>query len=183
MRENDVRETPRAEWNAWNREFRFDLDAAATHQNTLCPMYFTEAGLWHQAMANGIPHQDGPALLSPRCGLAGTWRGRRVWCNPPFSELSIWLAKAWREFDEHGGRIVMLVPAWTDRPWWHEHVEPFRGNGGGFKVRFLPGRTHFTVDGGKPICRRDEAGELVLKNGKPQKSSPTFGCALLIWGS
>lgn len=101
-------------------------------------------------------------------GLSRAWDAARVWCNPPFSEIAPWVAKAWSE--PAPVVIAMLLPAWTDRAWWSEHVEPFRDGRavvGGFSLAtyFLP-RLAF----GHP--------------GNPEgigAGSPPFWCALLVW--
>lgn len=55
-------------------------------------------------------------------GLSKVWTGERVFCNPPWSDVRPWVAKAWA-----GAELaVLLLPAWTDRRWWQELVEPYR---------------------------------------------------------
>lgn len=173
--EKDVRETPRALFDKLNRQYSFDLDAASTASNSLCSDFFTESGFYR----NGLWEKD-PGGQTGTNGLTGSWVGRRVWCNPPFSELPAWVKKAWSSQAE---TVVMLVPSWTERGWWQELVEPHRDQDCGayadwdlpngwreFHVRFLAGRTKFTVNGGQPI-----------RNAKGQIGTPSWGCALLIW--
>ncbi len=156
----DVRETPVELFAQINAEFRFTLDAAATHQNALCSRYYTETGLYQRDRAHS---------LDDHCGLRGSWAGERVWCNPPFTELEAWTDKAWEECG-NTHVIVMLVPAnRTDRPWWQKNVAPYVKRPG-FDVRWFAERHRFTVDGGKPIL-----------NKKGKVGSPSFACALLIW--
>ena len=124
----------------------FDLDVAACLESHCARRYFTR-------------EQD---------GLKGRWRGR-VWCNPPFSEIGPWVAKAWKE--HLSGRtecIAMLLPAnRTEQPWWQEYVEPLRdGQMGAFTTHFLPGRVKFGFPG-------NPEGKGV--------GSPPFGCVLLVW--
>lgn len=176
MKENDVRETPPSLWNPLNEEFSFTLDAAASHENALCRLYYTEAGLWEQ-------DDDGPAELDPSVdGLTGSWEGESVWCNPPFSELEAWTDKAWSEFGTGCVEsIVMLVPAnRTEQGWWQKNVAPYLKHPN-LEVRWPARRQHFLVNG-EPCWKRNKAGELVLtKKGKKQRSAPKFACALLIW--
>jgi len=142
--EVDDRWTPLHIWIPWNDRFAFTLDAAASHRNHLCPRYFTRA----------------------ENGLEQSWAGERVWCNPPFSDLPAWVAKAEREASACPV-IVLLVPAnRTEQRWWQEHVEPRRDRGLGLAVEFLPRRIKF-------------ASENNL--GAWSASSPPFGCALLIY--
>lgn len=91
----------------------------------------------------------------------------RVWCNPPYSDLGAWVAKAWAE-RPNCEAIVMLVPAnRTEQKWWQEHVEPARRSGE-LTVEFLPGRMRF-----------DRPDAII----GPKGDRPPFGCALLIWAA
>jgi phage N-6-adenine-methyltransferase len=99
----------------------FDLDAAASHQNRLCPAYYTRA-------------DD---------GLAQPWFGR-VWCNPPYSACGAWVGKAWAEWPIRAELVAMLLPAdRTEQGWWQQHIEPHRDSRGPLHVEFLPGRVRF----------------------------------------
>lgn len=112
--------TPPELFAALNREFAFTLDAAATAENALCPMFFTE-------------EQD---------GLAQKWGRHRVFLNPPYGrEVYAWTRKA-REAAASGAVVVALLPASTDLAWWHDDVL-----GGGAEVRFIRGRVRFGTDG------------------------------------
>jgi phage N-6-adenine-methyltransferase len=144
--EDDVRETPPVLFATLNARFAYDLDVCATTANAKCPRFFSES-------------DD---------GLAQTWAGARAWCNPPFSAIPAWVAKAWREC---AGTecITLLVPATrTEQPWWQRLIEPWRDGRGelvaGVRLtsEFLPRRPRF------------------LKDGVPL-GSPKFGCVLLHW--
>jgi phage N-6-adenine-methyltransferase len=158
MKENDVRETPRAEFEEWNRRWAFELDACATSDNALCSVYYTLAGLFGET-----------GQLSGEDGLKGPWLGR-VWCNPPFSELAKWVRKATAEKAAgNADLIVMLIPAnRTDQAWWHDVVVP-QVEAGRLKIEWLRGRPRFLVDG----------APILDKNGRI--GSPRFPCCLLIW--
>lgn len=123
----------------------FTLDVAAAAHNAKAPRYFTRA-------------DD---------GLAQSWAGERVWCNPPYSDLYAWVLKAWHEWEGSRG-IVMLLPA--NRPeqrWWQELVEPYRDEEASpLRTEFLPGRMRFSRPGA------------VIG---PKGDRPPFGCVLLIW--
>lgn len=164
LEEHDVRETPGSLFQPLDQEFRFDLDVCATPANAKCAAFYTQADN----------------------GLTSSWDGRRVWCNPPYSDIGSWVLKAW---ESNAQIVVMLVPATRcEQDWWQLGVEPFRDGKAGpdgsmlhLTTRFLPGRKHFLEDG-KPIYRKNKDGSLWLsKKGKPQRSSPKFGCVLLIW--
>lgn len=139
----DDRGTPPEMFNPLQERFRFTIDVAASEHNAKLADYYTL--------------EDD--------GLAQDWAGERVWCNPPYSDISPWVEKAHKS--ARAPLIVMLLPAnRTEQRWWQEFVEPFRDRGGRLKVEFLPGRPRF-------ICVGETA---VLPNQRPP-----FGCCLLIW--
>ena len=102
--------TPRAVYDALNAEFRFTLDP--------CP-------LDDSATAG--------ASLWGKDGLTRLWAGERVFCNPPYSDIGPWVAKALE-----ASLSVYLVPARTDTKWWHRYVVD-RAT----EIRFLRGRLRF----------------------------------------
>jgi len=75
-----------------------------------------------------------PCPLRSDCdGLKMSWKGRRVFCNPPYGRgVSDWLSKA-REAE----LAVFLLPARTDTKWWHEYAMKAD------EIRFLRGRLKF----------------------------------------
>ena len=141
----DDRATPEALFNEYERRFDFTLDAAASDENTKCIR-------WHTIKTNGLERK---------------WTGERVWCNPPYSDLASWVAKAWRE-TEAAPVIVMLVPAnRTKQAWWQDFVEPHRDRPGSrLRVEFRRGRDRFIRAGATSIGPNER---------------PPFGCAALIW--
>lgn len=97
--------TPRAVYDALNAEFSFDFDP--------CPL-------------------DGE--VDGRSALFCEWRGRRVFCNPPYGPKL-------REFLERANEAtlaVFLIPARTDTRWFHEIVLPHAK-----EIRFIKGRLRF----------------------------------------
>lgn len=101
----DDRRTPLNVWNPLNDTHRFTVDVAASEKNTLCEKFYTR-------------HTD---------GLLHSWSGERVWCNPPFSRLEPWVAKAWHEMRNGCESVVMILPAnRCEQKFWQEFVEPFR---------------------------------------------------------
>lgn len=99
--------TPPSVFNALSERFGpFELDAAADECNHLCDR-------WH-----GVQH--GSPLLQG-------WQCFCVYVNPPFGDIMPWVQKA----AAHGGRTVMLTPAYTSSPWFREaikHAELFLPN-------------------------------------------------------
>lgn len=126
----------------------FTLDVAASSANAKCEHFYSI---------------DDDGLFWP-------WHGK-VWCNPPYSNLNAWVAKAQQEMAP--GRlepelIVMLVPASrTEQAWWQDHVEPYRDKAGSpLRVEFLRGRRRFVKAGATGIGPNER---------------PPFGSCLLIW--
>ena len=108
--------TPQDFFDKLNDEFHFTLDAAASPDNAKCPVYFTE-------------EQD---------GLAQSWKGHTVWCNPPYCcKTGAWVKKAWEEHQRTGCTVVMLLPSRTDVRWFHDYIL------GKAEIRFIKGRLKF----------------------------------------
>lgn len=97
--------TPPDVYAALDAEFHFDFDP--------CPLGGS---------------QDGTAPLF------ASWRGRRVFCNPPYGPgIAKFLARALE-----AQIAVLLIPARTDTRWFHEVVLPHAR-----EIRFLRGRLKF----------------------------------------
>ncbi len=114
------RRTPRWLFDRLNAEFKFVLDAAASHENHLCPIYFT--------IEDNALEQD-------------WWPHRRIWLNPPYDDKGTrnmihWMGKAYREAQKCC-IVVCLVPASVDARWWHEYC--VKGN-----LRWIKGRLRFS---------------------------------------
>src|SRR5258707_14923054 len=58
-----------------------------------------------------------------------------AFCNPPYSRLADWVAKAYEESKR--GTVVLLIPARTDTKWWHDYVMHAT------EIRFIKGRLRF----------------------------------------
>lgn len=113
--------TPRALYEALDREFDFTLDAAADDGNAVCDRF----------------------LDAERDALAMPWAGERVFCNPPYGrDLGRWMEKAFTEASERGALVVMVVPARTGNAWFHRWCLPHA------EIRFICGRLNFTLGGG-----------------------------------
>ncbi len=139
------RATTHEDFAVWHERFRFTVDAAASPGNTKLARYWTRA-------------DD---------GLAQSWGGERVWCNPPYSAIYPWVEKAWAEA-EAAELIVMLLPAArTEQAWWQDLIEPCRDRPGSpLAVEFLRGRLRFIAANDTQI--------------RPN-ARPPFGCCLVIW--
>lgn len=109
-------ETPQDFFDRLDALYHFTLDAAATPENAKCSRYFTAADN----------------------GLAQSWGGETVWCNPPYGrEIQKWVRKGYEEAKKPGTVVVMLLPARTDTAWFHEYCR--RGD-----VVFLRGRLKYS---------------------------------------
>jgi len=111
-------------------------------------------------------------LFPGQDGLKLPWAGERIWCNPPYSNISPWVSRAW-EVASICPLIAMLLPAnKTEQPWWQQGVEPFRDR------RSTPGQ-HFAVET-RFLGRRIRFGDPEDPRGE-RASSGTFGSVLVIW--
>ena len=136
-------ETPAGLFDALNREFNFTLDVAASNDNHKLPRYFTKK----------------------TDGLAQSWAGEVVFCNPPYSRKTktnpgqeAWIRKALTEAQK-GATVVMLIPARTDTAAFHECILPHA------EIRFLKGRLRFE-DKGKPGDAAPFPSMIVIFRGK-----------------
>ncbi len=96
--------TPRGVYEALDAEFSFNFDP--------CPLGGDVDGL---------------------ATLFVSWEGRRVFCNPPYGDISRWLGRA-REAE----LCVFLIPARTDTRWFHGLILPYAK-----EIRFIKGRLTF----------------------------------------
>lgn len=98
--------TPKGVYDTLNDEFKFNFDP--------CPLGESEA--------------DGSAPLFTE------WKGKRIFCNPPYNRgIAPFLQRA-TEADV----AVFLIPARTDTKWFHNIVLPNAA-----EIRFVKGRLKF----------------------------------------
>lgn len=92
--------TPPNIFNFFDRHYHFDIDVAATKQNTKCKSYWTK--------------EDD--------GLKQTWgKGKTYWLNPPYSKTSDWTKKA-NDSAKQGAIIVALLPNRSATKWYSENI-------------------------------------------------------------
>lgn len=60
------------------------------------------------------------------------------WLNPPYSDITPWVKKAWESTYQFGTKTCVLVPASTGSNWWRDWVE------GKAYITYLNGRITFT---------------------------------------
>jgi site-specific DNA-methyltransferase (adenine-specific) len=107
--------TPPEVYDPLHAEFDFNFDP--------CPI------TWAEGDADG---------LTQECGT-------RTFCNPPYSKLATWIAKAHAEWKK-GKTIVMLINAITDTKAFHTYIYNQA------EVRFIKGRVKF-IDPTNPTKR------------------------------
>jgi len=115
----DERVTPQELFDLLHKEFKFETDLAASHQNAKLPNYY---------------HLGNSALTKK-------WIGSNF-LNPPYSELKYWLYYG----SQQKALIVWILPTDTSTKWFHNYIYDrhkwnWRLN---IKVRFPLGRFKFS---------------------------------------
>ena len=105
--------TPTRQFDHYNRIYKFTVDVCSTPELAKCRKFYT-------------PEQD---------GLKQEWRGV-CWMNPPYSQLSKWVCKAY-EAAKNGAIVVALLPVYTDAAWFHDYASHAT-------IEVLRGRLQFT---------------------------------------
>ena len=116
------RQTPLGLFNILDGEFHFEIDIAATKENSL----------------RGVPPDNALAMDSWE-----EWKS--IFCNPPYqptSELTLWVARCSVESKLCKNKIVMLLPSTTGARWFQHLVL------GKAELRFINDRVSF--GGGRP---------------------------------
>lgn len=116
--------TPKELFYTLDAEFLFDLDAAASEENSLCERYIT-------AEQDALITEWGadPAIHS-------------VYCNPPYTLIGPFVQRAYEQSQKHHMTTVVLIPAYTDPKYWANWVMLAH------EVRFLKGRLAFIDEDG-----------------------------------
>ena len=100
-------QTPKYFFDYWHKRYNFVLDAAASKENHLCPLYFDK--------------NDNALELSWNIHLDD--RTCHVWCNPPYGkQVKDFVHKAYIEARDNNAFTIMLLPARVDTKWWQEHI-------------------------------------------------------------
>lgn len=148
-------QTPKHLAAAFRVEYDLVLDAAASQDNAICPVFF-----------DGTEGSDG--LLCP-----WTAPGAGVWVNPPYEDVGPWIAKAFKEVYEtrNCDRVVLLVPAAVGVSW-------FTGACLKAEVHLFDERIKFELPPAESLPAELRV-KLYHPNGKP-KVSPGGGNALII---
>lgn len=122
---HDDWQTPDSIFDPLNAIFQFNVDAAASPDNTKCGEFFTE---------------EMDALNHDWCFRFG--RRTVVWCNPPYKDLAPWVQKAHDEACR-GATVVMLIPNSRGRGWYKGIIIPAKQKGYCRTYSYGPGRISF----------------------------------------
>jgi len=77
-------------------------------------------------------------------GLVEEWAGRLAFVNPPYSQLLVWLRRAYAQWEAGNVEtVVCLVPVRTDSTWFQETLSPAAD------IYLLQGRVRFLNSAGK----------------------------------
>lgn len=132
--------TPQDLFDALDKEFGFTLDACADDNNHKCAKYYTV-------------EQD---------GLAQSWAGETVFCNPPYSKRggqAKWIEKCYTEASKNKIIAVALLPARTDTKVFHVYIL------GKAEIRFIRGKVNFEVRKGESGGRAPFPNMIVVFKG------------------
>ena len=115
------------------------LDVCASYGMNKCKRFFT-------------PKQD---------GLKQEWQ-ETSWCNPPFSDIEPWLAKATQQHEEFGTDIIMII---TANAACAKYAEPYLERDNGPEVHRHYGRIKFWEDGRPSDNNSPNAMNIILWRG------------------
>jgi hypothetical protein len=118
----------------------FELSAPQPKIYRFSTVHFTSASVHYATSADVYKALDAefhftldPCPLGAVDGLTRSWKGERIYCNPPYGPgIGKWLHKA-----SEAELAVYLLPARTCTRWWYTYA-PLAT-----EVRFLRGRLKF----------------------------------------
>ena len=121
--------TPQWLFDKLDDEFHFDVDAAATEENSKCFFFFGDAleRPWFEG--------DDLELCNElkECGIS---IATKFFLNPPYSKIAAFMKKAYEE-SLKGAIVVCLIPCRTDTRYWHDYVMKAH------EIRLIKGRLKF----------------------------------------
>jgi site-specific DNA-methyltransferase (adenine-specific) len=96
-----------------NKKYKFTLDPCCTKENAKCKKFYTKK----------------------ENGLVQSWKGERVFMNPPYGRvIGQWIKKA---VESEAKFVVCLLPARTDTKWFHDYLYKKH------EIHFIKGRLKF----------------------------------------
>jgi len=161
VNENDLWETPPLILEDIMKKYDIHptLDVCAIPQNKKFEKYFT-------------PEDN---------ALTQEWN-EDFFMNPPYSEITQWMQKAYESHRKYNVNVLILVFAKTGVNWWHQFVE------GKAEIHFQKGRIRFLLNGVEPRYCKDckmrfakEISHCEKCHKKIGKSSPTYDSAWIIF--
>lgn len=107
---NQYWQAPQHIFDFFDREFKFQIDVAASKDNKKCPIYISEAGdAFQLGWFMRCRGED------PIC---------RAWCNPPFKDPRPWIVRAYGETQQHPSNVcAMLLNCCPDTEWYGMALE------------------------------------------------------------
>lgn len=149
----DLWRTPKQVFNALNREFEFVADMAASEENCLIPLHYSESD---DSLSFDWAEEINAIFPSVR-----NW----VWCNPPYSNPKPWVKKA-IESQHNGLGVVLLLNADDSTEWFFKALESVseirRITGYRQGGKFNNGRLHFLNNDDQPIAGNNKAQFLLI---------------------
>ena len=135
----DEARTPPELFRKLNEKYQFQIDACASENNRLCYQYYS---------------LDFDALDHDWAGIFGAVSESRVYCNPPYSNPTPFIKKAYEE-SLKGATVVMLLPADTSTKSFHDYCMKAD------QIIFLEGRVTFNNPDGTPMIGSPKFGNMV----------------------
>ena len=137
--------TPKWLFDHLNERWRFTVDAAADHDNALVAHYWT---------------LEDDALKQ-------SWKGKQVFCNPPFSRGND--IQAWLEKGCEAKSAVFILPARTDVEWFGYALRT------AIAIVFIGGRIQFVPPANVTASSNFERTMLVVYRNQSMSQEFTFG--------
>lgn len=146
--DKDLWQTPKALYDALDKEFEFDLDAFASEENKLAPCFFDAE---FSALENEWDKPHDPSEHG---------RIKSAFVNPPYSQTQLCLYTAMKQAKKHNITVVALVNANTDTQWFSEAVKTAN------EIRLITGRVGFVGSSGKKVNGNTKGQCLIIWRGK-----------------
>ena len=98
-------ETPDDLFDVLNEEFGFDVDVAATEENTKCKQFISE----------GTDALNWPWLAPPPISMCCA-----AWCNPPYAKPLPWVKKAYEQVCKYPGSVAAVLLNMDSSTKWYQ---------------------------------------------------------------
>lgn len=136
--------TPKEVFSFMNAEFDFKIDVASSEENKLCKINIDEA--LNALQCDWLPDPDN-----------GVAEWHYAWCNPPYSDIGPWVAKA-AEQQKIGVGTVMLVMMDQSAGWYKEAIKTCQ------EVRLIIGGRLAFIDpvSGKPAAGNNKGSMFII---------------------